>query len=136
MLLSLDSSGQCLGSAVLFVPKLPSYRIMDVAKAIGPNCEHRIMGIRPGEKIHEEMITVSDSYNTVDFGPYFAILPQSQVNSIESYCEACNLRRAPVGVSYSSDTNDRFLTVDELRALIARHVEPDPWQQELGGGRR
>ena len=120
----------------IFVPKLPSYRIIDVAKAIGPDCEHRIVGIRPGEKIHEEMITVSDSYNTVDFGPYFAILPSSQVNSIESYCEAHNLRRAPVGVSYSSGANDRFLTVDELRELIARQVDPDPWQQELEGGRR
>ncbi len=55
----------------ILVPKIPSYRITDVAKAVGPDCEHRIVGVRPGEKIHEEMITASDSYNTVDSGQVF-----------------------------------------------------------------
>ena len=59
----------------LFVPKIPSYRIMDVAEAIGPSCEKPIIGIRPGEKIHEEMITASDSFTTIDLGDYYAILP-------------------------------------------------------------
>ena len=63
-----------LGGEVL-VPKIPSYRIMDVAKAIGPNCEMPVVGIRPGEKIHEEMITSSDSFSTIDLGDYYAILP-------------------------------------------------------------
>jgi UDP-N-acetylglucosamine 4,6-dehydratase/5-epimerase len=106
----------------IFVPKLPSYRILDVARAIGPECEHRVVGIRPGEKIHEEMITISDSYNTVDMGRYFAILPTSREQSIQSYCEAHSARRAPAGVSYSSDNNCWFLSVDEIRALIAEHV--------------
>lgn len=69
----------------IFVPKIPSYRITDVAKAIGPDCEQRVVGIRPGEKIHEEMITESDSFNTVDLGRYYAILPSSGEYSIEAY---------------------------------------------------
>ena len=64
-----------LGGEV-FVPKIPSYRIMDVAEAIGPNCEKEFVGIRPGEKLHEEMITSSDSVSTIDLGRYYAILPR------------------------------------------------------------
>jgi UDP-N-acetylglucosamine 4,6-dehydratase (inverting) len=103
----------------IFVPKLPSYRILDVANAIGPDCEHRVVGIRPGEKIHEEMITVSDSYNTVDLGRYFAILPSSGQQYVESYCKAKNANRMRIGQSYASNTNGQFLSVDELRSLIA-----------------
>jgi UDP-N-acetylglucosamine 4,6-dehydratase len=61
----------------LFVPKIPSYNILDIAQAIGPECEHRVIGIRPGEKIHEEMITTSDSFFTYDLGKYYAIIPQT-----------------------------------------------------------
>ena len=67
-----------LGGEV-FVPKIPSYRIVDVAEAIGPNCEKITVGIRPGEKLHEEMITSSDSYSTIDLGKYYAILPADGV---------------------------------------------------------
>ena len=73
--------------AEIFVPKIPSYRIMDVAKAIGPNCEYPVIGIRPGEKLHEEMITASDSFNTVDLGRYFAILPAAGDHTVESYIQ-------------------------------------------------
>ncbi|HEY2981139.1 MAG TPA: UDP-N-acetylglucosamine 4,6-dehydratase (inverting) [Anaerolineales bacterium] len=107
----------------IFVPKLPSYRILDVAKAIGPDCEHPVVGVRPGEKLHEEMVTVGDSYNTVDLGRCFAILPSSLERSIESYCEMHSVGRAPLGVSYNSYTNSRFLSVEEIRTLIATHVE-------------
>lgn len=110
----------------IFVPKLPSYRILDVAKAIGPECEYPLVGIRPGEKIHEEMITISDSYNTVDLGRYFAILPSAGAQSVDNYCRAHDATRAPLGVSYASNTNERFLSIDEIRSLIA--AEP-----ELGG---
>ena len=65
----------------LFVPRIPSYRIMDVAEAVGPNCEKPIVGIRPGEKIHEEMITESDSFTTIDLGSYYAILPSDGQSS-------------------------------------------------------
>jgi len=106
----------------ILVPKIPSYRVTDVAVAIDPALEQRIIGVRPGEKIHEEMITASDSFNTVDLGGYFAILPSAGQYSIESYCE--EWRAAPVepGFSYNSGSNPHFLTVEELRSLIAKEV--------------
>lgn len=110
----------------IFVPKIPSYRITDVATAIDPECEQRITGIRPGEKIHEEMITASDSFNTVDLGQYFAILPSGAQSSIDSYCEATGAKRVPLGYAYDSGSNPDFLTVSQLKALIAQHVaQPD-----------
>jgi UDP-N-acetylglucosamine 4,6-dehydratase (inverting) len=105
----------------ILVPKIPSYRIADVAQAIGPDCEHRIVGVRPGEKIHEEMITESDSYNTVDFGEYYAILPSGGKYTLESYCQQAGARRVPVGFCYNSGTNDRFLSVEDLHELIRAH---------------
>ena len=108
----------------VFVPKIPSYRITDLAEAIGPECEHPVIGIRPGEKVHEEMITGSDSLNTVDLGRYFAILPATSQKMIERYCETRAGKRLPHGFSYDSGSNDDFLTVDEIRQLIKQHVDP------------
>ena len=107
----------------IFVPKIPSYRVTDVAKAIGPDCEQRIIGIRPGEKIHEEMITESDSFNTIDLGKYFAILPSAGVHSVESYCAAHGGTPVPAGYAYNSGTNDDFLTVEQIRELVVEHVD-------------
>jgi len=107
----------------IFVPKIPSYRIIELARAIGPDCEFPVVGIRPGEKIHEEMITVSDSFNTVDLGQYFAILPSAGGDSIEDYCQATGGKPVSQEFSYSSGTNPDFLTVDQLKSLIARHLE-------------
>jgi UDP-N-acetylglucosamine 4,6-dehydratase (inverting) len=106
----------------VFVPKIPSYRITDVATAIGPQCRQEIIGIRPGEKIHEEMITASDSFNTVDLGPYYAILPVGGSYSVEDYCARRGARPVPVGFSYNSGTNPDFLSVEQLRGLVADHV--------------
>ena len=106
----------------IFVPKIPSYRITDLATAIGPDCEHPIVGIRPGEKIHEEMITGSDSFNTVDLGKYFAILPSAGAHSVESYCAVRGGRPVPPGFVYDSGSNTEFLTVQQLQRLIAEHV--------------
>jgi FlaA1/EpsC-like NDP-sugar epimerase len=114
VLWSIDAS---LGGEI-FVPKIPSYRIVDLAEAIGPDCERRIVGIRPGEKVHEEMITASDSYNSVDLGRYFAILSTSGEHSIDGYLRLKGGVRVTPGFSYNSGTNDRFLSVDELRDLI------------------
>jgi len=108
----------------IFVPKIPSYRILDLAEAIGRECEVRIVGIRPGEKIHEEMITASDSLNTVDLGPYYAILPSAADHFPEDYLEKRGGSRVEPGFAYNSGTNPHFLTVDELRGLISRHVDP------------
>ncbi len=107
----------------LFVPKIPSYRITDIAEAVGPSCEKPIVGIRPGEKIHEEMITVSDSYSTIDLGKYYAILP-SDGRLKKAYNETgIKNNSLPPGFAYNSGTNPEFLTVDELRGLIRKHVD-------------
>lgn len=108
----------------LFVPKIPSYRITDVAEAIGPSCEKPITGIRPGEKIHEEMITSSDSFTTVDLGGYYAILP-SDGRLQGLYQQAgISLKAVPQGFAYNSGTNPEFLSVEQLRSLIREHVDP------------
>jgi UDP-N-acetylglucosamine 4,6-dehydratase (inverting) len=103
----------------IFVPKIPSYRITDLAIAIGPDCECPVVGIRPGEKVHEEMITTSDSFNTVDLGKYFAILPSAGEHSVESYCKAHGGKPVPHGFAYNSGTNPEFLSVKQLRELIS-----------------
>ncbi|WP_412051294.1 UDP-N-acetylglucosamine 4,6-dehydratase (inverting) [Hoeflea sp. Naph1] len=108
--------------AEILVPKIPSYRILDVAEAIGPECEKPVVGIRPGEKIHEEMITSSDSPNTVDIGDYYAILPSSGDDVVNDYLAKAVGKRVDTDFSYNSGTNDHFLTVDDLRELIAGHV--------------
>jgi UDP-N-acetylglucosamine 4,6-dehydratase (inverting) len=106
----------------IFVPKLPSYRITDVAKAIGPECDYPVVGIRPGEKIHEEMITASDSFNTVDLGRYYAILSSSGDMGPEAYCSATGATPVAPGFSYNSGDNTEWLSVEELEKLIAQEV--------------
>jgi UDP-N-acetylglucosamine 4,6-dehydratase (inverting) len=106
----------------IFVPKIPSYRVVDVARAIGPECELSVVGIRPGEKIHEEMITGSDSFNTVDLGRYFAILPSAGNHSVEQYCALTGGRPVAPGYAYDSGSNPDFLSVEQLRQLIADQV--------------
>jgi len=108
----------------LLVPKIPSYRILDLAKAIGPDCEHKIIGIRPGEKIHEEMITSSDSYSTYDIGKYYVILPQTQTWDIEQYIETFQAKLVSPGFNYSSGENSEWETVESLRKLIKEHIDP------------
>lgn len=109
----------------ILVPKIPSYRVTDVASAIAPSAKHDVIGIRPGEKIHEEMITASDSPNTVDIGSYFAILPPADPDAIDRYCGRTGGKLVPSGFSYDSGTNDDFLSVEDIRALIKQHVDPD-----------
>lgn len=111
------------GGEVL-VPKIPSYHITDVATAIAPECQQRVVGIRPGEKIHEEMITSSDSLNTVDLGRYYAILPVGAHYSRDEYCSAMNATPVEAGFSYGSGNNTDFLSVEQLRALIRAEIDP------------
>ncbi len=111
----------------LFVPKLPSYRITDIAKAIAPNAKQEIIGIRPGEKLHEEMITITDAMNTVEFDDYFAIMPNSHYLpwDRERFLNESNEtpgRYCQEGFCYNSGTNPNFLTVEEIRDLIIKHV--------------
>lgn len=107
----------------IFVPKIPSYRLVDVATAIGPSCRQVVIGIRPGEKIHEEMITASDSVSTVDLGKYYAILNTSGGGSVDRYLAAVKGKRIPPGFSYNSKENRAFLSVREIRDLIRKHVD-------------
>lgn len=109
----------------LFVPKIPSYKILDVAEAIGPECEKPVVGIRPGEKVHEEMITASDSFYTYDLGKYYAILPATHKWSLEEYIKTNNAQKVPHGFKYNSGENTEWETVDSLRSLIKEHVDPN-----------
>ncbi|SDL81188.1 UDP-N-acetylglucosamine 4,6-dehydratase (inverting) [Salinimicrobium catena] len=107
----------------LFVPKIPSYKIMDVAEAIGPDCEKKIVGIRPGEKVHEEMITPSDSFYTYDLGRYYAILPSNPRWSLEEFIGEFDAKKVPLGFKYNSGENTEWETVESLRSLIKEHVD-------------
>ena len=107
----------------IFVPKIPSYRITDVAEAIGPSCQKPIVGIRPGEKVHEEMITVSDSFTTIDLGTYYAILAASGSHTLETYNNHRPAKPVPKGFSYNSGSNPDFLTVEQIRELIRQNVD-------------
>ncbi|WP_286727548.1 MULTISPECIES: UDP-N-acetylglucosamine 4,6-dehydratase (inverting) [Sphingobacterium] len=108
----------------IFVPKISSYKIMDVAEAIGPECEHKVVGIRPGEKIHEEMITPSDSFNTYDLGKYYVILPAVTNWSLSNFISTFNAEKVELGFKYNSGENTDWETVDSLRSLIVEHVDP------------
>ena len=109
----------------IFVPKIPSYKIIDVAEAIAPECEQKIVGIRPGEKLHEEMITMSDSFNTWDLGDYYAILPQKTMFNLEEFISHFNAKKVKEGFSYNSAENDDWETIDSLRDQIKTHVDPN-----------
>ena len=110
----------------IFVPKIPSYRIMDVATAIAPDCKTNIVGIRPGEKLHEEMITDTDSLNTIDLGHYYAILPSVSYTYTETdYLAHHQAKKVPFGFKYSSDNNIEWETIESLRQLIKQHVDPN-----------
>lgn len=117
----------------LFVPKIPSYKITEVAEAIGPECEQVNVGIRPGEKVHEEMITASDSFFTYDLGSYYVILPFTHDWSLEDFIEKYKAVKVPEGFTYNSGENQEWLSAEDIRALIIEHVdsnftvnEPDP----------
>jgi UDP-N-acetylglucosamine 4,6-dehydratase/5-epimerase len=108
----------------LFVPKIPSYRITDVATAIAPDCEQKIVGIRPGEKLHEEMITSSDSFTTYDLGKYYAILPQVTKWKLNDFVEHFTALKVPNGFNYNSGENAEWLSVEDIRSLIKEFVDP------------
>jgi UDP-N-acetylglucosamine 4,6-dehydratase len=107
----------------LFVPKIPSYKITDVAEAIAPGCEQRVVGIRPGEKLHEEMITSSDSFSTYDLGKYYTIVPQTSTWNLSDFIKHFNAKKVPVGFNYNSGTNSEWLSVEQIRDLIVKHVD-------------
>ena len=117
--------GHHLGGEI-FIPKIPSYHIVDVAKAIAPNLPQVEVGIRPGEKLQEEMITATDAMNTIDLGRYYAILPSvSFKHQREEYLEHHQAKLVPEGFHYSSDQNEEWETVESLRTKIKEFVDPN-----------
>lgn len=107
----------------IFVPKIPSYKIETVAKAIAPNAKIEYVGIRPGEKIHEEMITASDSFYTIDLGKYYAILSAGAKK--QKYLDHFNAKEVEKGFQYNSGKNDQWVSIEEMRELIKTYVYPD-----------
>ncbi|MEZ9147055.1 UDP-N-acetylglucosamine 4,6-dehydratase (inverting) [Vibrio sp. 10N.286.52.C3] len=109
----------------IFIPKIPSYRVLDVAEAVAPECVTKVVGVRPGEKIHEEMITDADSLNTIDLGKYYAILPSVSFTYTEAeFMVHHKAVKVPFGFKYNSGTNTEWETIDGLRDLIVEHVDP------------
>ena len=107
----------------IYVPKIPSYRITEVATAIAPNCQQVVVGVRPGEKLHEEMITETDSLNTVETDRYYVITPSTPTWSVDDFLTTFNGRRVAEGFKYNSGTNTEWLTVEQLRDQIRTHVD-------------
>jgi UDP-N-acetylglucosamine 4,6-dehydratase/5-epimerase len=107
----------------LFVPKIPSFRIMDLAEAVAPGIRTEIVGIRPGEKLHEEMITPTDSLNTMEFQNHYVICPSMPLWDVNDYLARNNGRQVEMGFHYSSQNNPKFLSVEELRQEIRTHVD-------------
>jgi UDP-N-acetylglucosamine 4,6-dehydratase/5-epimerase len=108
----------------LFVPKIPSFKVTDLATAVAPHARQEIIGIRPGEKLHEEMITPSDSYNCFDLRDYYAILPQTAEFDLPAYVKRFDASHVTEGFHYTSSTNDQWLQVDDLRQMIKKNVDP------------
>ncbi|MDD2467323.1 MAG: UDP-N-acetylglucosamine 4,6-dehydratase (inverting) [Desulfobulbus sp.] len=108
----------------IFIPKIPSYRILDVAEAIGPECRKDVIGIRPGEKLHEEMITETDALSSLEFEKYFVILPSIKLWDVNEFAQAFNGSFCKPGFSYNSGENTEWLSVEEIRTLIKAHVDP------------
>lgn len=112
----------------IFVPKIPSYRITDVAEAIGPECAKPIVGIRAGEKIHEEMVTETDALQTITTDKHYIIVPmlhmKDQAKVMTEYCAKHNGTPVPEGFSYNSGRNTEWLSVEQIRELIRQHVDP------------
>tara|TARA_R110002096_G_scaffold42144_3_gene113739 strand:- start:7307 stop:8344 length:1038 start_codon:yes stop_codon:yes gene_type:complete len=108
----------------IFVPRIPSYRITDVAKAIAPKAELEIVGIRPGEKLHEEMVSSADAPTTVHHNGHYVILPQGNTRVMSRYLNDLGAKLVPAGLAYNSGTNEEWLSVEQIRNLIKEHVDP------------
>ncbi|MDQ3083142.1 MAG: UDP-N-acetylglucosamine 4,6-dehydratase (inverting) [Gemmatimonadota bacterium] len=102
----------------IFVPKIPSMKLIDLARVIGPDCEFEVVGRRPGEKLHELMVGEDDAHNTLEYDNYYAIHPTVRVWSKNEPPSTNGGRPCPEGFRYSSETNDQWLTVPELERMI------------------
>ena len=109
----------------IYVPKIPSYKITEVAKAIAPECKIEIVGIRPGEKVHEEMITESDSFSTYDLGKYYVILPQVTNWNLQEYIKEFKAKKVAEGFQFNSGKNTEWVNAADIQELIKKHIDPD-----------
>ncbi len=109
----------------IYVPKIPSYKITEVAKAIAPECKIEIVGIRPGEKVHEEMITESDSFSTYDLGKYYVILPQVTNWNLQEYIKEFKAKKVAEGFQFNSGKNTDWVNAADIQELIKKHIDPD-----------
>ena len=105
----------------IFVPKLSSYKVVDLAKAVSPECKFKFIGIRSGEKIHEEMITTSDAITALDLGKMYVILPSNGKYNFNNYDKKKKFKKLKLGFRYSSDTNNKFLSIKELKKIISKY---------------
>ena len=119
VLWTLDNS---FGGEIL-VPKIPSFKITDLAEAVGPSCKKKIIGIREGEKIHEDLITSAESFSTIDIGDYYVILPESNMDISKYKNKFQYCKKVHEGFQYNSGTNKKFLSVSELRTLIKLNID-------------
>jgi UDP-N-acetylglucosamine 4,6-dehydratase len=108
----------------LYVPKIPSYRIVDLAEAVAPSLPRRVVGIRPGEKLHEDLITETDALTTIDMSDHFVILPAARALDIAASASETGGRWVGEGFNYNSGTNTEWLSVDQIRELIRIHMDP------------
>ena len=118
----LKKLGQMQGGEI-FVPKIPSMRIVDLARAIGPECELKVVGVRPGEKLHEVMVPEDDARNTIEYDDSFVILPQYKEWNTDDYAKTNGGKACPEGFRYSSDSNYQWLSTSELRELAGLAAE-------------
>jgi UDP-N-acetylglucosamine 4,6-dehydratase len=109
----------------IFVPKIPSMNIMDLAQAIAPECKTRLVGIRPGEKLHEVMVTEDDARDTLDYPDRYVIMPASHEWNVNLGKKTKDVKRCPDGFRYSSDGNKEWLTVPQLRTILKGLVMED-----------
>jgi UDP-N-acetylglucosamine 4,6-dehydratase len=104
----------------IFVPKIPSMRVIDLVKSLGNNIDHEIIGIRPGEKLHEVMCPKDDAHRTIEFHDHHVIMPAINFhNKIDFFVNCLNEKGKSVEdcFEYSSNKNPHFLTIDELKEL-------------------
>ena len=119
---AVDWAMQNSNGGEILIPKIPSYKLVNLIEAVGLKNKPKIIGLRKGEKVHEEMITEADSYTTYDIGKYFLILPDNEKSTLNRFKKKLKVfKKIPNNFSYNSRDNDQFLSINELKKMIA-HV--------------